>query len=110
MSSTWPELNHCLTGALVAVLSGGAEPALTRPAAVPMLARNGYSLAASPDRYLVRSAHLPAIHAGRLVTPAGRPLGVNRAGTIMSGRSSPAIRVENFVGMSALGVMVSFRS
>src|SRR2546421_2334126 len=75
-----------------------------------MLARNGYSLIASPDRYFVRSAHLAFIQAGRLATPAGRPLGVNSAGTMRSGRSSPAISVENLVGMSALGTIVSLRS
>src|SRR2546430_6200403 len=79
-------------------------------ASVGMLARNGYSLIASPDRYWVRLAHLLSIHAGRLASPAGMPLGRASAGTMKSGRSSPATRVANLGAMSADGVMVSLRS
>src|SRR5690242_16512900 len=79
-------------------------------ASVGMLARNGYSLIASPDRYGVRLAHLLSIHAGRLARPAGMPLGRKSAGTMKSGRSSPATSVANLAAMSADGVMVSFSS
>src|SRR6266508_1390298 len=78
--------------------------------AVGRFARNGYSLTASPDRYGVRSWHLLFSQTGRLAIPAGNPFGVNSAGTMKSGRSSPATRVANLVGISAFGTMVSRRS